>query len=231
MNISYVVPCYNEEKNIEKVYKEIIKANNYSKVIDYEIILINDSSLDNTLDVLKELSKKNSKIKIINNYKNLGLGKSIKQGFKNIEKDYVMYLPGDNCHSSSEISKLISIKTNFDILLSYYSNKKERSLFRRIFTATYTPFLNLIFNKKLPYYNGIAIYKKKIVKNIDIKTSGFTWQIELLIKSLKDRKIKLILESTILNERKQGESKAFRIKNCLIVVYSIFTIWIWNIFN
>ncbi len=231
MNISYLIPCYNEEKNIEKVYNQIIEANNKSGLLDFEIILINDCSTDNTLNIFIKLKKNDDRIQIVNNSKNLGLGESIKVGLKKAEKDYIMYLPGDNCHSSSEISKLISIRNNYDIILSYYSNKNERIFFRRMFTAFYTPFLNFIFRKNLPYYNGIAIYKKDIINKINIKTSGFTWQIELLIKTLKNKKIKLALEPTILNERNEGNSKAFRIKNCFIVIYSIINIWLWNVFN
>lgn len=231
MKISYIVPCLNESKNIKKVYNHIKIANKNAKILDYELILINDYSSDDTLEVLKHLQKNDKKIKIINNLKNLGLGRSIQVGIEQASKDFLMYLPGDDCHSSSEIIKLLRVKEYYDILLSLYSNKNERSLFRRIFTAMYTPFLNFIFNKNLPYYNGIAIYRKKIIENINLTTSGFTWQIEFLVKILKNKKIKLILHPTLLKERSYGKSKAFRLKNCFVVVYSILNIWIWNIFN
>ena len=231
MKISYIVPCFNESKSIKKVYNHIKIANKNAEILDYELILINDYSSDDTLEVLKYLQKNDKKIKIINNIKNLGLGRSIKVGIEQASKDFLMYLPGDDCHSSSEIIKLLRVKEYYDILLSFYSNKNQRSLFRRIFTAMYTPFLNFIFNKNLPYYNGIAIYRKKIIENVNLTTSGFTWQIEFLVKILKNKKIKLILQPTLLNERSYGKSKAFRLKNCFVVVYSILNIWIWNIFN
>lgn len=231
MKISYIVPCFNESKSIKKVYDHIKIANKNAEILDYELILINDCSSDDTLEVLKYLQKNDKKIKIINNLKNLGLGRSIKVGIEQASKDFLMYLPGDDCHSSNEIIKLLRVKEYYDILLSFYSNKNQRSLFRRIFTAFYTPFLNFIFNKNLPYYNGIAIYRKKIIENINLTTSGFTWQIEFLVKILKNKKIKLILQPTLLNERSYGKSKAFRLKNCFVVVYSILNIWIWNIFN
>ena len=147
MEISYLVPCYNEEQNISDVYKEILDANSSCDITKYEIILINDFSNDNTIKIFKKLENNNKNIKIINNSENLGLGGSLKKGFKKASMNFIMYLPGDNCHSSSEISKLLSFENNYDILLSYYSNKYKRPLFRRIFTAAYTPFLNLIFNK------------------------------------------------------------------------------------
>ena len=123
------------------------------------------------------------------------------------------------------------MNSDFDILLSYYSNAGTRNIFRRLFTYSYTPFLNLIFGLNLPYYNGIAIYKKKVLDNFEIKTSSFTWQIELLVKMLKNDQTKLELVSTVLSNRNKGDSKALNIKNCFKVIYSIAVIFLWNINN
>ena len=230
-SISFIVPCYNEEDNISDVINEIESAIISFSNIVYEIIIIDDASKDNTLKIIKEMQKMNKNIKIIQNKENKGLGGSIKKGLDNVQNDYVMYLPGDNCHSKTEIKKLLKVNSDFDILLSYYSNTKTRNLFRRLFTYLYTPFLNLIFGLNLPYYNGIAIYKKKILDNFEIKTSSFTWQIELLVKMLKNNQTKLELISTILSDRNKGDSKAFNIKNCFKVIYSIVVIFLWNINN
>ena len=230
-SISFVVPCYNEEDNISDVINEIESAVISFSNIVYEIIIIDDASKDNTLKIIKEMKKMNKKIKKIQNKVNKGLGGSIKKGLDNIQNDYVMYLPGDNCHSKTEIKKLLKVNSDFDILLSYYSNTKTRNLFRRLFTYLYTPFLNLIFGLNLPYYNGIAIYKKKMLDNFEIKTSSFTWQIELLVKMLKNDQTKLELVSTVLSHRNKGDSKAFNIKNCFKVIYSIAVIFLWNINN
>ena len=57
------------------------------------------------------------------------------------------------------------------------------------------------------------------MKDFVIKSSGFTWQIELLVKILKLQNIRLRLLPTILKERSRGNSKAFRIKNSIFVIY------------
>ena len=222
-SISFVVPCYNEQENVSEVVKQIEKALDTS-IVSYEIILINDHSDDQTGKIMFDLKKLNHNIKIITNNYNLGLGGSLSKGFKQCKCDYVMYLPGDNCHSYTEIRKMI-LQKNFDVLLSFYSNSHERNFFRKLFTSVYTPFLNLIFRLNLPYYNGIAIYKRKLLKDFVIKSSGFTWQIELLVKILKLQNIRLILLPTILKERNRGKSKAFKIKNSILVIYSIFIIF------
>ena len=228
-SISFVVPCYNEEDNVSNVVKEIEVAIG-SLNLFYEVILIDDCSNDSTSKIINKLKNSNNKVKMISNETNLGLGKSLKIGFENCKKDYVMYLPGDNCHPSTEIKKMITQK-DFDVLLSYYSNSNERSYFRRLFTSFYTPFLNLIFRLDLPYYNGIAIYRKQLLDNFKLESSGFTWQIELLVKIIKKESIRLKLIPTILKERDKGQSKAFRIKNCILVIYSIFIIFLSSIKN
>ena len=160
--ISFVVPAYNEEERISETLDEIIKSTTCFEIEDFEIIVINDCSDDNTSHVLNNLSKNKKFLKIlktINNEKNLGFGGSVKKGFYIAEKKYSMMLPGDNAHKSDEINKMIKfiITNDVDILSTYYINSSDRKLLRYIFTKSYTPFLNFLFGLKLKYYNGLSI--------------------------------------------------------------------------
>lgn len=228
-NISFVVPCYNEMHSIELTIAEILKSLKNLKIINYEIIIIDDASTDLTRKIILEQIKKNKNIKLLINKENLGLGGSVKKGFNNVIYDNIMYLPGDNCHPSEEINKLLMIDGNYDLILSYYSNSHVRPFFRNLFTNLYTPLLNLLFRLKLPYYNGICVYKRSILNNIEFKSNSFTWQIELLVQIFKKNSPKVIFISTLLKERSNDTSKAFRLKNSILVVYSIIRLFIWNI--
>ena len=68
--LSVIVPFYNEEKLIKKSFLEILKALKYSKIRKYEVIFIDDGSQDKSLSIVKNLKKKNKKIKIFENKKN-----------------------------------------------------------------------------------------------------------------------------------------------------------------
>ena len=216
-SISFVVPCFNEENNINNTIDEICFAISESTVNEYEIIIIDDGSTDNTLQIATKSHKQNNNIKVINNLNNLGLGGAIKKGLQHAKLNKIMFLPGDNCHQRTEIKKLININNNYDLVLTYYSNIQIRSFFRTLFTKLYTPFLNLIFGLNLPYYNGLGIYKRSILKDINIYTNSFTWQIEVLLKLFKTKNINYILVPTKLDERIDGESKAFNLKNSILV--------------
>ena len=106
MSFSVVIPFFNEEENAEKLLDEI---DFYLKEIynDYEIILINDASTDNTYDVLKIISKKNNKVRIINNIKNLGQSYSLIKAIKDSKYDTIITIDGDGQNNPSDMPVLL----------------------------------------------------------------------------------------------------------------------------
>ena len=125
-----------------------------------------------------------------------------------------------------EITKIIEKLNSFDIVTTYYTNTSKRNFLRRTFTRLYNPFLNFIFGLKLPYYNGLTIYKTDVLKKIDIETDSFTFQIEIFVKLIKKFNINYFFVPTVLMDRDKGSSKAFKINNILMVVKSITKIFI-----
>mgnify|MGYP001313037751 CR=1 FL=1 len=229
--ISFVIVSYNEERNILFTFKEILKTIKKFNFKKYEIIFINDCSTDSTKDIILDIKKKNKNIKIINNKKNLGFGGSVKKGLNYAKYKYIFWVPGDNAHKSSQINKIIKmgVSENMDITSTYYTNKSQRSNFRKFFTSSYTPFLNFIFNIKIPYYNGIFLIKKNIIKKIEIYTNSHSWQVELWVKAKFLKNFKYSFVETIVKDPKEGAT-AFKFKNSIKVVINIFRLIIINIY-
>ena len=94
-NLSYVIPCYNSEKTIADVVNSIKKELSKKSFINYEIILVNDFSKDNTSDVIEVLAKEDKKIIAINFAKNFGQHAALMAGFRNSTGDVVVYLDDD----------------------------------------------------------------------------------------------------------------------------------------
>ena len=106
--ISFIVPFLNEEKYIVPTIQEIIKASSKIELREYEIILIDDFSSDNSVNLIEDFIKNQKlNIRLIRNSKNLGFGGSVKIGIKNSKKNYLMWIPGDNPYSFDEIFKII----------------------------------------------------------------------------------------------------------------------------
>ena len=99
--LSILVPCYNEELLVKSSFKEIIKSLKSNKIKKYEIILIDDGSVDKSLTIVEKLQKKNKNIKIIKNKKNYGMGYNFFTGIKKSKGKYLILLPADNSHPAS----------------------------------------------------------------------------------------------------------------------------------
>ncbi len=223
--LSVIVPFYNEEKLIKKSFLEILKALKYSKIRKYEVIFIDDGSQDKSLSIVKNLKKKNKNIKIFENKKNFGIGYNFFKGISKSKGKYLIQIPSDNSHPSKEIFKIIKfVNKDYDIVTTYYSNNVQRSYFRNIFTLFYTPFLNFIYGTKFPYFNGITLFKTHLLKKLKFNNSSFSYQIEILVYLHHKYNLNLKIIPTILKDRRKG-SKAFRIKNSLLVLLSIIKIF------
>jgi len=215
MSISFIIPVYNEESNIENTYKNLIKAIKFVKLINYEIIFVNDGSNDNSLKIIKRIIKKNKKNLLINNYKNLGLSLSVFKAMKRAKKEFVWWLPSDDNLNYKEISKVINNYSNLDFILTKHI--MNRPIFREFISNGFTTLVNIIFFLRVPYYNSLFFIKRKILKKIKVKSKSQFWMAELTIKLLRTtnnyeiRTLKLI-------ERKKGTSNIFNFKQFLFTI-------------
>ena len=107
MSFSVVIPFYNEEHNAEILLNEIDL--NLSKIYEvYEVILINDASTDNTYEVLKTIQKKNNRVRIINNIKNLGQSYSLIKAIRESKYDTIITIDGDRQNNPIDMPILLS---------------------------------------------------------------------------------------------------------------------------
>ncbi len=103
--ISIIIPILNEEGNVLRLTKEVIA--NIQKHFDYELIFIDDGSMDETLNIVKKLHKKNSKIKYISFSRNFGHQNALRAGFDFASGDCVISMDGDMQHPPKLIPALI----------------------------------------------------------------------------------------------------------------------------
>ncbi len=183
-SITVLIPAYNEQLHLKgtvltvnKVLAELFK--------DYEIMIINDNSKDQTGQIAEEMKKGNDRIKVFHNSANKGLGYNYRRGIQLASKEYFGWVPGDNDIKEESISNIFSNVGETDIIIPYTSNPKARTLFRRLVSSMYTNMLNLLFGLNIRYYNGIAVYRTEVVRKVKVVTNSFAFQAGILIKLLK----------------------------------------------
>lgn len=115
--LSVIIPVYNEEKRIHKILEA---ANNYfsHQSYDYEIIVVNDGSSDNTTEVVKRFKEKIKNLKLINNKKNHGKGWVVKQGMLAALGKFRLFADADNSTPIEQIEKLLPYFSNgYDVVI------------------------------------------------------------------------------------------------------------------
>lgn len=126
INISFVIPCYNSEKTIADVVNSIKNEVEKKSFINYEIILVNDFSKDNTSNVIEALAKDDKKIIAINFAKNFGQHAALMAGFRNSTGDVVVYLDDDGqCPVDKAFELIEPLENGFDISIADYGKKKQ----------------------------------------------------------------------------------------------------------
>ncbi len=220
--ISFIIPCKNEEKYIKDTVIEITKS--VKDTIDYEILIINDFSEDQTENIVKTLALNDEKIKFINNHIHLGYGGSFIKASKIAKKEFIYLIPGDNALPSDVIKKMLTNINDFDLIFGIpLEVKKDRQIHRKFFSKLFTIIVNILFGQKIKYYNGIGIIRTKIINSLNIKSNSPVFQAEIILKSLK-RKFRYDQRSIIFIERKFGKSAIFNFKTIIRSVFDLLKI-------
>jgi len=172
--LSIIIPVYNEEKNIKQLYCEIKNSINLlikkKEIFNYEVIFINDGSIDNTQKILEDLKKKEPlKIKIIEFRKNFGQTPSLKAGFNNSKGDLIVTMDGDLQNDPRDIPRLIEkLNLGYDIISGWRFNRKDKFL-KRIFSRMMNNLRIIVIGDKLHDYGcSLKIYKKECLKDLEL---------------------------------------------------------------
>jgi len=121
MNLSIIIPIYNEEKSISKLYQKLKKVLSDLNM-QYEIIAVNDGSIDNSYEVLKEISQNDSDLKVIDFRKNFGQTAAISAGIDMSKGEIIIPIDADLENKPEDIPNLLN-KLNEDTTLSLDGEK------------------------------------------------------------------------------------------------------------
>ena len=216
MSLSILIPCKNEEDNLENTV-EIIKKKISKKIKNYEFVIIDDFSNDNTSLVCRKLSSKNKNF-IYKNNKVKGLGGAINLGIKVSRYKYIAIMMADLSDSPNDLIKYYNIITKkkldavFGSRFLKDSKVNDYPLKKLIFNRFFNYIVKyLFFSKYNDFTNAFKIYKKEVL--IEIKplvSENFNIFLEMPLKIITRKKKFQIIPISWKN-RKKGSSK-FKIK-------------------
>ena len=170
MDISVVVPLYNEEESLPELYRwieKVMKANGFS----FEVIFVNDGSTDNSWQVIEDLSKQSENLKGIKFRRNYGKSPALYCGFKEAQGDVVITMDADLQDSPDEIPGLYKMITEdgYDLVSGYKQKRYDplsKTLPTKLFNATARKISGI---HNLHDFNcGLKAYRRDVIKNIEV---------------------------------------------------------------
>jgi glycosyltransferase involved in cell wall biosynthesis len=223
IKISIIIPCLNEERYLSDTINATLKLLSMFD-FTYQIIIVDDFSSDRTFSIAYEYSQTHPYIICFKNEKNEGLGGSYFKALNYCRGEYITWIPGDNSHPSESLfDSYNKINFDYDLIIPIPKNKEVRNYYRRIISYFYIKIIQILSGHKIPYFNGLTIYRSTILKSLKTNSSGFGFQAELLVSALNNG-CNYIITETYISDRNEGKSKAFNLINLFSVINSLIKI-------
>jgi glycosyltransferase involved in cell wall biosynthesis len=229
MDLSIVIPMFNEAENAESTLIRIEEAlGSFNGT--YEIIAVNDGSLDNTLEILNKLAGKDRKFKIVSYPKNIGRGMALRKGFQESRGEIIVSIDADLSYDPHYIVDLVGALNNGQdidfVLASPYmpgGGVRNVPLHRLWISKLGNRILRFAMPNRIYTSTGIfRAYRKKVLDSLELESDGKEIHLEILSKALAlGFRVKEV--PAVLSSRRRGKSK-FKFKKTAMshLVFSVF---------
>ena len=206
MDLSIVIPLYNEDESIDELHSKIVSSLSNSS-LNYEIIFIDDGSSDNSWNVIKDVTKRVHNTRAIRFLTNYGKSMALSAGFKSTRGEVVVTMDADLQDDPNEILQLYNVLINEDyhIVSGWKKKRYDSVIFKNLPSKLFNWAARLSSGINLNDFNcGIKAYKSDVIKEIKL-TSGMHRYIPVLAKNSGFNKIgeKIVLH----HPRKHGKTK------------------------
>ena len=184
-SISLVIPIYNEAANIGRtirVASEVLETISS----DYELILVDDASTDETPNILARLAQGNLKIRVFRNARNRKLGSSLKEGFSKATKDLVVYSDADLPFDFHDIERAVHViqTVDADIVAGYRHDRTSDPWYRIVYTLAYNWLIRCIYRIRIRDVNfAFKVIKRSVLTQIPLRSDGSFINAELLVRA------------------------------------------------
>ena len=210
--LSVVLPCHNEQEVILNTWKEltsILSPLINNMISNYELIMVNNGSTDETLRIMLEIQKKDSNVKVVDLRNNFGYQGSITAGLHYTSCDMVVTIDADLQDDPLKIKEMIQKHYDgFDLVLGVRGDRKTDSFFKRNTANLFYKFSNFFGIKTVPHHGDFRLISKELLSDLDKYKEGNRY-IRGLILSLES---KYAVVEYIRRKRLAGETKFKPIK-------------------
>ncbi len=184
-DITIMIPALNESSKLEATVIGTLDVFKQVPSLTCEIIIVNDSSSDETPLIADRLAQQYEMVQVIHHSKQKGLGNSFKEVVKIARGRKFLIVPGDGDLASNTVRILLQNAGKADLVASYFLNNERRGRMRNIISAVFGLIYYSVFNVFLQYINGPCIYPTAKLRELDLISSRFSIVAEINVKLLR----------------------------------------------
>ena len=220
MKLSVIIPIYNEVESIHEIVKRVQDTN-----LAWEIVLVDDGSIDGTRDLLKEMDGKGN-IRVIMHEKNQGKGAAVRTGFDNAKGDVLLIQDADLEYDPRDYPTLIK-PIDEEIADVVYGSRflggprRVVMFWHMIANYLLTFMTNILYNTILSdMETGYKVFRKEVIEGMPLRAKRFDFEPEFTAKVLK-RKYRIFEVPISFNPRDYSEGKKIKLRDAFEAVWTL----------
>jgi glycosyltransferase involved in cell wall biosynthesis len=210
-SLSIFFPAYNDAPSLPGLIATSFElASRFTD--DFEVIIVNDGSTDNTAEVLRDLrTKYGQRLQVVNHEKNRGYGGALRSGFAAARKEYVFYTDGDGQYDVSELSQLLHEAAQGASWVNGYKRLRADAIHRVVIGAIYREFVRALFRLRLRDVDcDFRLIRRQAVEALNLQSTSGTICVEL-VWGLESQGLRAVEVGVTHKPRLHGKSQFFRL--------------------
>ncbi len=225
--VSVFFPAYNDAPSLPPLIGKTF-AMLEEQVADFEVIVVNDGSADNTAEVLQNLAAKyGPRMRVVTHDVNRGYGGALRSGFAAATKEFVFYTDGDGQYDVGELPKLLALMTPNVSFVNGYKTERNDPWHRIWIGKAYNQFARLMFQVRLRDIDcDFRLIRRSLLELIHLESTSGTVCVEL-VRKLELCGMKVEEVGVHHYPRIHGKSQFFRVKSLATTFYQLFRLWCW----
>ena len=198
--------------------------------IDYEIIIFNDGSTDQTARIAEEIKSNDKSVILLTNDYSKGMGYGYKNGLKTATKEFYMFASGSSAPGENDLLNLINSTRENDLVLAYLRNNECRKPVRLFLSIVFTFLMGMITGLGLRYYNALIIARVSLLRSVTVRSDGYTYSAEYVAKLLKKFDCSYCEIPITVQFGKKTANKNFTFYKNLLRGFKFFTFLVYDLY-
>ncbi len=225
LSISVFFPAYNDENSIALLVRKAF-ALLPQFTTDYEVVVVNDGSSDNTAEVLNNLAAELTNLRVIHHSRNRGYGGALRSGFEHATKDMVFYTDGDGQYDVNEMTRLIPLMTEEVDVVNGYKMKRSDSHRRIVLGEIYKFLARQMFGLPIRDIDcDFRLMRRSMIQGIELTSTSGVVCAEMIYK-LHMAGCRFTETPVHHYPRLHGQSQFFTVKRVARTGYDFFKLWL-----